>query len=103
MLLTRNDKNVQNFINDHQGQFNCQIFCCDNLTYDEHAFNDVNQQVQCYGKICLRITLENITILNFVVEVNMEFITTEKHILWGLKIILNLKLKKKHMMFLNIN
>lgn len=72
MLLTRNNKNVKEFIKDNEDKFNCQVYCCDNLTYNEQAFDDINQQVLCYGKMCLRIKLENITIINFVVEVKQH-------------------------------
>jgi hypothetical protein len=70
MKLTQNNDNMCKFINDNYGKFKCETYCVDKLTRDDQRLVSINHL--CYGKICLKITLDDVTILNFIVEIRQH-------------------------------
>ena len=72
LLLTRNDNNMQQFINENIQNIKCQIYCNENLTYDEAVYDDINQKVLCFGKMCVRIMFNDMSLINFIIEVKQH-------------------------------
>jgi hypothetical protein len=70
MKLTQNNVKMHKFIDDNYGKFNCETYCVDKLTRNSQHLINVNHL--CYGKICLKITLDDVTVLNFVVEIRQH-------------------------------
>jgi len=79
MKLTQNNDNMYKFIDDNYGKFKCEIYCIDKLTRNDLHLVSINHL--CYGKICLKITLDDVTIINFVVEIRQHCVYSDDNTL----------------------
>jgi hypothetical protein len=80
LMLTEYNRNMRQFIDENREKIKCETHCFDNLILNNHSFNDINRQISCHGKICLRIMWENIVILNFVVEIKQHGINNNNKV-----------------------